>query len=95
MFGTQLTYPVIRARQQTLNVYTAFDGIESNISTTANGPRLQASYDSLRVLRFGEDYALSDIWLGANHSAVNAVSARVSQGLPILGGDHEPDGTGG
>ena len=90
VFGTQLTYPVIRARQQTLNVYAAFDGIESNISTTANGPRLQASYDSLRVLRFGEDYALSDIWLGANHSGVNAVSARISQGLPILGATTNP-----
>ena len=90
VFGTQLTYPVIRARQQTLNVFAAFDGIESNISTTANGPRLQASYDSLRVLRFGEDYALSDVWLGANHSGVNAVSARVSQGLPILGATKNP-----
>jgi hemolysin activation/secretion protein len=90
VFGTQLTYPIIRARQQTLNVYAAFDGIESNISTTANGPRLQASYDSLRVLRFGEDYALSDIWLGANHSGVNAVSARISQGLPILGATTNP-----
>src|SRR5262249_28660795 len=28
VFGTQVTYPVIRARQQTLNVYSAFDGIE-------------------------------------------------------------------
>ena len=90
VFGTQLTYPIIRARQQTLNVYAALDGIESNISTTANGPRLQASYNSLRVLRFGEDYALSDVWLGANHSGVNALSARVSQGLPILGATTNP-----
>ena len=85
VFGAQATYPVIRSRQQTLNVYATFDGIESNISTTATGPRLQASYDSLRVLRIGEDYALSDLWFGADHSAVNSVSARFSQGLPILG----------
>lgn len=85
VFGTQATYPVIRSRQQTLNVYATFDGIESNISTTTTGPRQQASYDSLRVLRIGEDYALSDLWFGADRSAVNSVSARFSQGLSILG----------
>lgn len=90
VFGTQVSYPVIRSRQQTLNVYATFDGIESNITTTASGPRLQASYDSLRVLRFGEDYALSDLWFGPDHSAINAVSARVSQGLPILGAATNP-----
>jgi hemolysin activation/secretion protein len=91
VFGGQVSYPVIRSRQQTLNVYTAFDGIESNITTTTTGPRLQASYDSLRVLRFGEDYALSDIWLGADHSAINQVSGRISQGLPILGASTNPN----
>ncbi len=90
VFGGQATYPVIRSRQQTLNVYAVFDGIESNISTTTTGPRLQASYDSLRVLRFGEDYALSDLLLGAERSAINQVSARISQGLPILGATTNP-----
>ncbi len=90
VFGTQATYPVIRSRRQTLNVYAAFDGIESNITNTTSGPRLQASYDSLRVLRFGEDYALSDLLLGAERSAINQVSARISQGLPILGAATNP-----
>jgi hemolysin activation/secretion protein len=90
VFGAQASYPVIRARQQTLNFYATFDGIESNITTTVNGPRSQQSYDSLRVLRFGEDYALSDLWLGASRSAINAVSARISQGLPILGAATNP-----
>lgn len=90
VFGTQATYPVIRSRKQTLNIYAAFDGIESNITTTTSGPRLQASYDSLRVLRFGEDYALSDLLLGAERSAINQVSARISQGLPILGAATNP-----
>jgi hemolysin activation/secretion protein len=85
VFGTQATYPVIRSRQQTLNLYLTFDGIESNISILNNGVRTRQSFDSLRVLRVGEDYALSDIWLGAERSAINAVSARVSQGLRILG----------
>jgi hemolysin activation/secretion protein len=90
VFGTQATYPVIRSRRQTLNVYAAFDGIESNITNTTSGPRLQASYDSLRVLRFGEDYALSDLLLGADRAAINQVSARISQGLPILGAATNP-----
>ena len=64
----------------------AFDGSNSNITNTADrGPALQASYDSLRVLRLGEDYALSDLLLGADRSAVNAVSVRLSQGLKLLG----------
>lgn len=90
VFGGQISYPIIRSRQQTLNVYTALDGIESNITTTASGPRLQASYDSLRVLRFGEDYALSDVWLGGDRSAINQVSGRISQGLRILGAATNP-----
>ena len=89
VFGAQLSYPVIRSRQQTLNVYAAFDGLDSNISTTADGVRLQSSYDSLRVLRLGEDYALSDVWLGADRSAVNALSVRLSQGMKLLGASTE------
>jgi hemolysin activation/secretion protein len=85
VFGAMASYPVIRSRQQTLNVYLAFDGLESTIDTSATGEKALASYDSLRVLRAGTDYALSDILLGADRSAINAVSARVSQGVPILG----------
>jgi hemolysin activation/secretion protein len=93
VFGAQATYPVIRARQQTLNVYLAFDGLESDISTTVNGPRLPQSHDALRVMRAGEDYALSDIWLGAARSAINALSVRVSEGMKLLGATTNGDAT--
>jgi hemolysin activation/secretion protein len=85
VFGGQLTYPVIRSRQQTLNVYLSLDAIESNITTTSNGPRTRQSFESLRVLRLGEDYALSDLLLGADRAAINALSVRVSQGLKLFG----------
>jgi hemolysin activation/secretion protein len=85
VFGGQLSYPVIRSRQQTLNVYGAFDGLESTITNTTTGVRATASYDSLRVLRVGEDYALSDLLFGSEHSAINAVSVRMSQGMKLLG----------
>jgi hemolysin activation/secretion protein len=86
VFGASLGYPVIRARQQTLNVNLYFDALDSNISTAPPGtPRQQASYDALRVMRLGADYALSDVWLGADHSAVNALSVRMSEGMKLLG----------
>ena len=86
VFGASLSYPVIRARQQTLNALMLFDALDSNISIAPQGTvRTPASYDALRVLRAGADYALSDIWLGAERSAVNAVSLRVSEGMKLLG----------
>jgi hemolysin activation/secretion protein len=87
--GVVLTYPVIRSRQQTLNVYTSLDSLESNVRD--NVPLVQASDDALRVLRLGEDYAMSDLWLGTARPAANVVSVRLSQGLRILGA--ESDGT--
>ena len=86
VFGTSLSYPIIRSRQQTLNSYLAFDALDSNISTApAGSPRLQASYDALRIMRLGADYALSDLLLGADRSAVNALSLRISEGMKLLG----------
>ncbi|HET8995110.1 MAG TPA: ShlB/FhaC/HecB family hemolysin secretion/activation protein, partial [Acetobacteraceae bacterium] len=95
VFGGTLSYPVIRARQQTLNVYIAFDAIESMIRTnTGSGGLSEASSDQLRVLRLGEDYARSDILFGAERAAVNAVSFRVSHGLHGLGADgNDADGS--
>jgi hemolysin activation/secretion protein len=83
VIGASLSYPVIRSRQQTLNTNLAFDTLESSIAT--GNPRQKTSYDSLRVVRAGADYALSDVWLGAERSAVNALSVRVSQGIKGLG----------
>lgn len=87
VFGGTLSYPVIRARQQTLNVYVSLDAIESTIrdATGAGGGLVVASSDSLRVIRLGEDYARSDLLFGANHAAVNAASFHVSFGLHGLG----------
>ncbi|HEX4173563.1 MAG TPA: ShlB/FhaC/HecB family hemolysin secretion/activation protein [Acetobacteraceae bacterium] len=86
IFGGQLSYPVIRSRQQTLNVYGDFDALESSISLAPNGaPRSESSYDSLRVFRAGADYALSDVVLGPSRSAINALSMRLSEGVKGLG----------
>lgn len=37
------------------------------------------------MLRFGEEYALSDLWLGTDRPATNSLTFRVSQGLSALG----------
>ena len=53
---------MIRSRQQTLNVYGAFDALEfEHHPSRRPASRTHASYDSLRVVRLGADYALSDI----------------------------------
>ncbi len=83
VFGTQASYPVIRSRQQTLTVYGGLDGMEATVFTGT--PSTRASFDSLRVIRLGEDYVLSDIWFGNDYSALNTVSVRASEGLRLLG----------
>jgi hemolysin activation/secretion protein len=95
VFGGQFAYPVIRQREQTLNLTLAFDGVETEADTNLgpNGTSLRGSYDSLRILRIGTDYALFDTLLGADRSATNALSIRLSQGLPILGSGHDGDNT--
>jgi len=85
VFGARLSYPLIRARQQSLELWGSLDAIESDISTVAGGVRSRASYDSLRVVRTGLDYARSDLLLGDDRGALNAASLSVSHGLPVLG----------
>ncbi|MBN8892304.1 MAG: ShlB/FhaC/HecB family hemolysin secretion/activation protein [Rhodospirillales bacterium] len=87
--GVSLSYPVIRARRQTLSVGTYFDVLESNIHT--GDPQVLNSRDNLRVIRLGADYALQDLWLGGDRSAVNSASFRVSKGLSILGASPSSD----
>lgn len=84
LFGTQLTYPVIRSRRQNLNVWASLDALESTIDT--GSPAVQASADEIRVLRAGEDYNVSDLLLGDSRPATTLFSARLSRGLEILGG---------
>jgi hemolysin activation/secretion protein len=85
VFGAMASYPVIRSRQQTLNVHVSFDGLDSTINTGATTNTVRQSYDSLRVLRASADYALADLWLGGDRPATDAASVRLSQGLDILG----------
>ena len=86
IFGAQLSYPVIRERQQTLNLFADADALESDIRVAASaGVTSRLSYDSTRVLRIGANYARSDTWLGGDRGAVNAGLIRVSQGVPSFG----------
>jgi len=87
-YGLAALYPLIRSRQQTLNLGAYIDD-EANVVKTDSGADnelLTASNDSLRVLRIGADYALQDLLLGGDRTAVNTISARLSQGAPLLGG---------
>ena len=85
VFGAALYYPVIRVRSQSLNVFGSLDGEDSDVSIDTGGARTPASEDSLRILRVGADYALSDIFAGGERPAVNAANLRLSKGLDILG----------
>ncbi|MBN8875839.1 MAG: ShlB/FhaC/HecB family hemolysin secretion/activation protein [Rhodospirillales bacterium] len=87
IFGGQLSYPLIRQRQQTLNLVAALDASENWVDENIgpDGAPARASFDSLRVLRAGADYAWLDDWAGESRSATNAATLRISQGLPLLG----------
>ena len=89
--GLDLSYPLIRARAQTLTLSAAFDVVESDIYYDATGKPIRNSFDSLRVLRGQAQYVLQDNWLaswgGPAVEAVSHASLRVSQGLPILGAE--------
>lgn len=87
VFGAALTYPVIRARQQTLNVSLAFDAVDTTIHTNSGpgGSSVRSGRDALRIARLGGDYALQDGLLGDDRPAVNSISVRLSQGVPSLG----------
>ena len=93
VFGASATYPVIRRRQQTLDLTASFDALESEIDTASavGGGNVRASFDSLRVARIGITYAREDVLLGANRSAVNVATLRFSHGLPILGATRDGD----
>ena len=85
VYGAMLTYPVIRLRSETLNVFTSLDAVDSEVSLLANGERGRESYDALRIARVGAEYARSDVLLGGSRSAINDVSVRLSKGLATLG----------
>jgi hemolysin activation/secretion protein len=86
IFGTQVTYPVIRSRRQNLNVYTSLDALESTVYV--GDPSAQSSADEVRALRVGEDYIVSDLLLGNTMPGTTQFSSRLSRGLDFLGGFH-------
>jgi hemolysin activation/secretion protein len=81
--GLAASYPLIRQRQQTLDLAASFDVIESRVDVQSGA--VPITRDSLRVLRFGASYALQDALLGDERGATNALSVRISKGLPGLG----------
>lgn len=88
VIGASASYPLIRSRQQSLNLAAYFDLIETEVRTNT-GPQnepTRLSRDSLRVGRIGADWVRQDLLLGGDRSAVNLVSGRVSHGFPELGG---------
>lgn len=87
VFGGQLSYPMVRARTESLNLTAAFDATESDIQNDLGpgGTSVRSSFDSLRMLRFGADYALLDTILGPERSGLNALSAKLTQGLTLFG----------
>ncbi|HVC17780.1 MAG TPA: ShlB/FhaC/HecB family hemolysin secretion/activation protein, partial [Rhodanobacter sp.] len=87
-FGLSASYPLIRSRQQTLNISGYLDAIQDEIWTNSGpgGARSSISRDSLGVARIGANYALQDLLAGGDRSAVNTVTVRLSQGIPGFGG---------
>ncbi len=86
VFGGSLTYPLIRSRQQTLNLSGYLDAIETRITqVAATSTGFQRGFDSLRVARLGADYAAQDGLLGDNRPAISTINVRLSQGIPALG----------
>ena len=87
IYGFQVSYPLVRVRQQSLNVVANLDAIDSqtNIQQTPNGPATRNSNDRLRILRAGGDYARLDTLFGAETGATNTANLRFSQGLDGLG----------
>jgi hemolysin activation/secretion protein len=95
VFGGQLTYPLLRSRAESLNLTGSFDATESNILNNlgSNGSTERSSFDSLRVLRFGADYALLDTVLGPDRGGLNGLGAELSQGLTLFGASRDGDTT--
>lgn len=89
--GTQISYPLIRSRQETLNVAAFFDALQSHVDTASSNVATLASRDNLRVVRLGADYALRDVVLGADLVAVNNASLRLSRGLTGFGASRNGD----
>ena len=95
ILGGQLSYPLLRTREQTLTTALLFDALESDVTNTqgTNGAKQRGSFDSLRIARVGVDYALLDTLLGPERAGVNGTFVKISQGLPWLGASRNNDTT--
>lgn len=62
IFGGQISWPVIRTRQQSLSLYVALDALESRVDN--GSPAVRTSADEVRVLRVGEEFTRWDNLLG-------------------------------
>ena len=92
-FGGSAIYPIIRSRQQTLNVTGYLDAIQDEIwtNTGPNNARDRASHDSIAAFRVSLNYAVQDLLAGADRSAINTATVRLSQGLPLGTGNDNPN----
>jgi len=84
--GISGSYPVIRAREQTLVVDAFLDIEQSEVHADTTGTGTRTGTDDLQVGRLGVDYTRQDLLAGTSRPAVNTATARLSQGLPFLGG---------
>ena len=87
LFGIGASYPIIRARQQTLNITASLDAIETETRTDSGpgGTSARASRDALRIARAGLDYAIEDTLAGDTRPGITFAALRVSQGIPSFG----------
>jgi len=81
--GLGLTYPVVKARREELNVGAYFDLYASRSDTNQDVPE---THSDLRILRLGADGFRRDDWLGINTGLV-----RLSQGLEVWGATSAAD----
>ncbi len=88
--GFALTYPLIRARVQTLSLGLYFDVTDGSINTGAPVSTL-SNHDAVRALRVGAEYVRHDVWLGDAFPATDFARLRLSRGLPILGASRRGD----
>jgi hemolysin activation/secretion protein len=87
VFGVTASYPLIRTRQQALDLTASADASDSTVDTATgpNGASVMQSFDAVRALRLGSQYAWSDLWGGVERSASNGTMVRLAHGLPALG----------
>jgi hemolysin activation/secretion protein len=86
VFGAQLTYPVIRSREENLNLGLGFQW--SNDETEVLGTTL--TEDDIRKVQLRADYQMVDVEV-LDMPAVTNVSVGVDVGLGILGATDDSD----